>query len=170
MYPVNFFAPQASYLSELELITIADAGGEDTMKKVAATVVLAITLLLINPGDSDAEHSQDHGGKYVTAHYGVRGGYQAWRGYPGYWRPRPYGGFRFYWGAPVVVGPPFLPYPYYSPPPVIIRERPPVTVPPEQRIDTYWYYCQNPQGYYPYVKSCPEGWMKVVPQPTPPNP
>jgi hypothetical protein len=33
----------------------------------------------------------------------------------------------------------------------------------------YWYYCQNPQGYYPYVKQCPNGWMKVVPSPPPPQ-
>ena len=29
----------------------------------------------------------------------------------------------------------------------------------------YWYYCSNPQGYYPYVKECPAGWQKVAPQP-----
>lgn len=28
-----------------------------------------------------------------------------------------------------------------------------------------WYYCQNPQGYYPYVKSCAGGWQKVPVQP-----
>ena len=33
----------------------------------------------------------------------------------------------------------------------------------------YWYFCQDPQGYYPYVKNCPGGWMQVVPQMTPPN-
>jgi len=29
----------------------------------------------------------------------------------------------------------------------------------------YWYYCRKPEGYYPHVKKCPDGWMKVVPQP-----
>ena len=37
----------------------------------------------------------------------------------------------------------------------------------DQGQSDYWYYCQNPQGYYPYVNSCPGGWMKVVPQPPP---
>ncbi|MGA9478339.1 MAG: hypothetical protein WBV21_11195, partial [Desulfobacterales bacterium] len=68
------------------------------------------------------------------------------------------------------MGPPWYPYGYYSPPPVIVQQQPPVVVQPEQQPDNYWYYCQNPQGYYPYVKNCPEGWMKVVPQPTPSNP
>jgi hypothetical protein len=32
-----------------------------------------------------------------------------------------------------------------------------------QTEQCYWYYCQNPQGYYPDVNNCPGGWMKVVP-------
>ena len=68
-------------------------------------------------------------------------------------------------------GPPFHPYPvyplypysYYPPPP-------PVYV--EQRDSTtgqggYWYRCDNPGGYYPYVKECPAGWRKVLPAPPP---
>jgi hypothetical protein len=39
---------------------------------------------------------------------------------------------------------------------------------PEQNEEpAYWYFCRKPEGYYPYVKQCPDGWMKVVP--TPPN-
>jgi hypothetical protein len=41
---------------------------------------------------------------------------------------------------------------------------------PAPQQQGYWYYCQNPQGYYPYVKECPAGWLQVVPQPTPPSP
>ena len=28
-----------------------------------------------------------------------------------------------------------------------------------------WYYCDNPQGYYPYVQQCPGGWRAVAPTP-----
>ena len=28
-----------------------------------------------------------------------------------------------------------------------------------------WYYCRNPEGYYPYVKACPSGWQRVSPTP-----
>lgn len=42
----------------------------------------------------------------------------------------------------------------YAPPP------PPAYAPPPQ---TYWYYCRDPEGYYPNVRRCPEGWMRVVP-------
>ena len=50
---------------------------------------------------------------------------------------------------PVYVGPPvavYAPPAYYSAP----------------SAPTYWYYCQNPQGYYPYVPQCPGGWLTVV--------
>jgi len=28
----------------------------------------------------------------------------------------------------------------------------------------YWYYCQDPAGYYPTVASCPGGWTQVAPR------
>lgn len=28
----------------------------------------------------------------------------------------------------------------------------------------YWYYCRNPEGYYPSIKNCREDWIKVAPQ------
>lgn len=45
-------------------------------------------------------------------------------------------------------------------------EAPPAYTPPPQN---YWYYCQDPEGYYPQVQSCPEGWMRVVPNGGPPR-
>ena len=67
-----------------------------------------------------------------------------------------------YWGPP----------PYYYPPPtvVVVPQQPQTYVQRNQRQESdYWYYCQNPQGYYPYIKSCPGGWMKVVPDTVPPG-
>jgi hypothetical protein len=58
-------------------------------------------------------------------------------------------------------------WPYYSPE---VTEAPPAySEPQRQQQPHYWYYCQESQGYYPYVKSCPGGWMTVVPNVTPPN-
>lgn len=60
----------------------------------------------------------------------------------------------------------------YAPPPVIVAPAaPPVYIEQaEQQASAqlppnYWYYCNNPQGYYPYVKDCQAGWQKVAPQP-----
>lgn len=65
--------------------------------------------------------------------------------------------------------PPAYPY-YYSPAPVIVTPpQPPVYIQrPAPKEQHYWYYCEDPKGYYPYVKECPKGWMKVVP-PNPPQ-
>lgn len=29
----------------------------------------------------------------------------------------------------------------------------------------YWYHCAKPEGYYPYVTTCPGGWQRVPAQP-----
>jgi hypothetical protein len=52
------------------------------------------------------------------------------------------------------------PYWFYAPPPVIVE--PPVYAPAPPG---YWYYCQSAQAYYPYVTSCPEAWIPVLPSP-----
>jgi hypothetical protein len=81
----------------------------------------------------------------------------------------------------VVVGAPFYPwyYPpyYYYPPypyaPVAAPAAPTTYIEqggaqsaPSQR-SSYWYYCEASKTYYPYVKECPAGWMRVVPQAAP---
>ena len=70
-----------------------------------------------------------------------------------------------------------LSHPYYSgyyyPPPVVIQQQSPDVyiqsapqfAPAPSPEPAYWYYCPDPQGYYPYVKQCLKGWMKVVPTP-----
>lgn len=84
----------------------------------------------------------------VLAHGHFRG--SIWIG-PG-WGP--------WWG-------PVYPYPYYTPPPVVVQQPPAeyIQPPAQSEESSYWYFCQNPQGYYPYVKKCPNGWLKVVPSP-----
>jgi hypothetical protein len=82
-----------------------------------------------------------------------------------------WGGHRF--GGPRVaigigVGPLWVPYaaPVVVPPPVVVTPTPSVVVPPAAP-PTFWYYCDNPRGYYPYVSQCPGGWRAVSPTPAP---
>jgi hypothetical protein len=42
----------------------------------------------------------------------------------------------------------------------VVAPQPPVYV---QQDPAYWYWCRGPEGYYPYVESCPGGWLTVVP-------
>lgn len=90
--------------------------------------------------------------------------------YADHFRGRPWIGPEWYGHTYV------YPYPYYVDPPIIVQQPDvyvvpaPQQAPPRTEPAFYWYYCQNPPGYYPYVKTCPEGWMKVVPSlPQPPD-
>lgn len=106
-----------------------------------------------------------HGGHFDHFSFGIN------LGYPGFYGG--YGGYGYYdpffyppfYGAPPIVVP--------AAPPVIVSPTPPVYIqqqesPPATQSQThYWYYCTNPEGYYPYVKQCPGGWQRV--DPTPPT-
>jgi len=105
-----------------------------------------------------------------------------WRG--GVWRQEEYlgrfgwwwtvGGMRYFFERPVYPYPMVVPeiayeLPVVVQPPVIVQPPPPVYTQQPPSDPNYWYYCENPRGYYPYIKECPGGWMKVVPQPTTPG-
>jgi len=62
-------------------------------------------------------------------------------------------------------------WPYYYPPlyyyyayPAVYAEQPyaPGYIEPDTE-QPYWYYCYDPQGYYPTVLECPGGWLPVAP-------
>lgn len=92
--------------------------------------------------------------------------------------------FDFYFGVPLYPyhSYPYYPFqssyyypPYYYPPTIItvpvtpptyIQQSPPQTT--QQYPSGYWYYCNNPKGYYPYIKQCTESWQEV--EPIPPTP
>jgi hypothetical protein len=63
----------------------------------------------------------------------------------------------------------YAPAPYYYPPPVVIS-RAPITYIERREVTPastdWWYYCQQSNSYYPYVKTCPGGWQKVSPTPS----
>jgi hypothetical protein len=40
----------------------------------------------------------------------------------------------------------------------------PAYVSATQPATSYWYYCASARTYYPYVSTCPEAWMQVVPR------
>jgi len=59
---------------------------------------------------------------------------------------------------PVVVSPPE---------PVTYIERAPEVEQAAQQAPAagYWYWCGEPQGWYPQVPECPPGWQPVAPRP-----
>jgi peptidoglycan-associated lipoprotein len=132
------------------------------MKKMVIIIGVLVFLSLC-PGAFSAGHGGYHGYGGYYGYHGY-GGYYGHRGYYGY------GGYGYYpFGYyPYGYYPYGYPYPSYAypsyPPYPSAQSQYPTYVEPEQPF--YWYYCQDPQGYYPYVESCPSGWTRVVPAPS----
>jgi len=142
------------------------------MKKLA--VALGMAFVLLAGPIAEANGGRHHGGgHYGGGHHGggyYRGGY-GWGGGWGYgWGGGWGGGFGVYprvfiggpygWGNPY----PYYPQPYYPQPIVIERSQPQVYVQQPEPEPQYWYYCENPKGYYPSVKQCRREWLQVVPR------
>lgn len=109
--------------------------------------VSLIALLLSGAGIGDA--LADHG------RFGYRGSVGVVIG--PYWGPWYYPPPQYYY-PPVVIE--------RAPPPVYIEQQPAMEIVPAPVAPTnYWYFCRESNGYYPYVKECPGGWHKVLPQP-----
>ncbi|HUI46046.1 MAG TPA: hypothetical protein VL122_08725 [Nitrospirota bacterium] len=145
------------------------------MKKIIyqwGIISLAIIVLLLvgivpvyaaNVGGHGGYHGGGyHGGGYRGYHGGYRGGWHGggyWSG--GIWIGGPWWGWGPWWDYPYY-------YPYdYSDQPIYLQQQSPVydqqQAPQEQQM--YWYFCPDAKAYYPYVKQCPGGWLKVVPPP-----
>jgi hypothetical protein len=123
-------------------------------KWVYAMLIMSATALSFNAAAGPHHHGGGHHGGYYRGHPGIG----------------------FYFGSPYYPRPyyPYSPYyyPYYPPEIVTVPVDPPVyiererSVPqPQQLEEGYWYYCNNPAGYYPYIKECADGWRQVEPTP-----
>ena len=56
---------------------------------------------------------------------------------------------------------------YYTPPPTVVTAVPETYIQrtDQAESDNYWYFCPGANGYYPHVRECSEGWLKVIPTP-----
>jgi hypothetical protein len=129
------------------------------MKARVWFALILIALLLVAVPLSQAWAGGRAGGGGGWGH-GGHGGHGHFHGRvfigTGFWWPGPYY-YPYYY-------PYAYPYPYaYQPAPVIV-EQPVYTQRAEPAPESYWYYCQSAQGYYPTVSSCQEAWIKVPPR------
>jgi hypothetical protein len=134
----------------------------------AIAMCTASTLASAGPPHGGGRHAGPYpGGAYRPFYPPLRPVYPGWGG--GYWGPRAgvyvgapayWGGWPYAWGAAYA-----LPY---AVAPIVVNSAPPpqVIVQPAHQApaDSYWYYCTQPAGYFPYVQNCAQPWMKVVPQ------
>ena len=118
-------------------------------------IVLSMMLVLTTLVAAESALAQRHGPRVVV---GIGIGAPFPYSYPYYYRPYPY----YY----------YPPYAYY-PAPVVVQQQPvyieqnaPQPQAQPQASSGYWYFCAEPNGYYPYVRECPTGWQRVAPQPS----
>ncbi|MDD5249341.1 MAG: hypothetical protein PHY45_10170 [Rhodocyclaceae bacterium] len=116
----------------------------------SALIVAMISSLAISPAWADRYgHYGHHGG----------GGDGGW----GWWGP----GLLLGTAAVLAASVPRPVY-YYPPAPVYsapVYVTPPVAPPVPVAEEAGWYYCPQAAGYYPYVRACPSGWLRVSPTP-----
>jgi hypothetical protein len=132
-----------------------------TRQKWVGSIVMLAALLFASAGVGHAwGGGRGFGGHEF--HHGFHGGFHR------------FGGPRI--GIGIGLGPFWGPYwgPYaypYAYPPVVavpstqvyVQPSAPATAQPPP--SAFWYYCNNPRGYYPYVQQCPGGWRAVAPTP-----
>jgi hypothetical protein len=132
------------------------------MRKIIFIVLTIMIVLMVNALPANADHHGGHGGRHPGhGGHGVgRIGIGVYFG-PGWWGPYPY--YPYY---------PYSPYYPYYPVTTVIQQPPTdlyVQPAPQAEETQYWYYCEAKRGYYPTVKTCPTGWLKVVPPANPPE-
>jgi len=124
-------------------------------------IKLTIALLLLGAGGvgnawADRGHGHGHGRDHGNVRFGIMIG--PYWGAPWHYPPPYYP--RYY---PQIVVQPQAPQVYIEQPQAPVAPLPPAPV--AAAPANYWYYCAAARGYYPYVKECPSGWQKVLPQP-----
>ncbi len=91
--------------------------------------------------------------------------------WPGYYYPRAPYAYPYYGPYPYAA-----PYPYVAP---VVVQPAPVIVQPQATpyvertpmaqssgpADDSWFYCEKDKAYYPYVKQCAAGWVRVPARP-----
>ena len=114
------------------------------MKRFAVALVLAVALLAAAVLPAEAYHWH---------YYHPAWGWGWWPHYAG----------------------PFYPPGAYVLPPVIIQQQPQTYVqrPAEQAQQPQqivWYWCRDPQGFWPHIQKCKDdAWMQVLAQTAPPS-
>ena len=109
------------------------------MKKFLLALTILFLFLFLFTETASAQFPRQFG--LVNINLGGRGGPVGWG--PGWgWGPA--------WGGGTVI---------------VTQPSQQLSLQPPSPPTASWYFCDNPQGYYPYVQQCPGGWRAVAPTP-----
>ncbi|GAB3438617.1 hypothetical protein NX773_11460 [Massilia solisilvae] len=149
-------------------------------------LVCAAQLFTILLAPAWAQHSPGHGGNPgphggapgwhggASGWHGGHGPGPAWHGdirhfndhdrhvwSGGHWYHGPHSGHDGWWwvvgGTWYPYGVPVYPYPNPYIPPLLAPSPPPGVA----AVPQFWYFCPGTGAYYPYIASCPGGWVQV---------
>ncbi len=143
------------------------------LSSVVAPLVFVALLIMVSPAQAGFSVKFGHGfhghgfhgkhfghGFHGFRHRGFHRGFHHPHGFRhGFHGHHGFGGHYGFRGPPIVAVP--------SSPAVYIEQGSGQTA-AQQAF--FWYYCSSPEGYYPYVKDCPQRWQRVAPQPPPQAP
>ena len=126
-------------------------------------------------------HTTPHASSSHSSNYHYNGG---WHGNHGYYHGyHYYGGYPWFYSMYYGTGVTMYSDSFYAPMAYVdyVQMAPPMVVAPaagtqpapatgsiQPAPSNSWYYCKNPEGYYPYVKTCAGGWETVPAQPVNP--
>lgn len=122
---------------------------------------LLLAFLLLAVGTSGAAWAGGHGHAHVGVGVYFGPGWGGWY-YPPPYAYYPYPGYPAYPAYPYPAAVPSGPVAYVEQAPTV-QSSGPVTEAPRAQSGN-WYYCHQPDGYYPYIKECPGGWQVVPAQ------
>lgn len=151
------------------------------MMKLAKSILILLSISLLFIAAENTAWA-GHGGGFSGGHAGMgsggRGGFGGgkggYRGGYGHGYGRGYGYYGGFYGG-VYFDPWLFGYPWgyeAAYPDVVVMPGstqtyieqgtlPQQSGVPQAVRSSDWYYCQNPAGYYPYVKTCSNGWQRV---------
>jgi hypothetical protein len=135
------------------------------MKKMMMTIAVAA---LMTTGFVGTAEAQRHGGGFHGGGFNGGGFHGGFRGRVFFGSPFFYDPFWYdpYWDFyyPYYDSAYYSPYPYYYPPYTDYSPNGPDASPTQG-----WYYCRNPEGYYPSVPYCNSQWQHVPLAPQKPS-
>ena len=142
------------------------------MKSIKPALLLLLLLSPLTATVARAQHAHFAAGVHGSTFHGFRGHgahvgvfVDPWPVFSPYgYGYYPYDYYPYGYYPPVVVTQPAAPTVYVEQGAAPVQDS--VQQPPQSSAPSNdWYYCRNPEGYYPYVRNCANGWQRVPAQP-----
>jgi hypothetical protein len=136
--------------------------------RTSLTCVIPLAAIAVLTTNAPPARAQHHGGGYYSNDFHGRDYGHFSRSERGLWRGGRWdhgwhdGRFAWWWvagGGWYFYPEPIYPFPTYVPPAIVVQQAPPM--PHGLPSSQFWYFCDDPRGYFPYIASCNGPWREV---------